>query len=37
VKFYENLKRITGTLHEGQYKFLIRYSSVPLKMRNFSG
>jgi hypothetical protein len=37
VKFYENLTRIAGTLHEGHYTFLIIYCSIPLKMRNVSG
>jgi hypothetical protein len=35
-KFHENLTRITGTLHEDQYTFLIVSHSVLLRMRNVS-
>ena len=35
-KFHYNRTRITGTLHENQYKFLIISSSFLLRMRNFS-
>ena len=33
-KFHYNWTRITGTLHEDRYKFLLISLSVPLKMRN---
>jgi hypothetical protein len=36
-KFHQNLTRITGTLREDQYIFLIIYHSVLLRMRNVSG
>ena len=35
-KRHYNLRRINGTLHEDQHTFLIIYSSVLLRMRNFS-
>jgi hypothetical protein len=35
-KFHENLTRITGTLHEDQYTFLIIRRSVLLRTRNVS-
>ena len=35
-KFHYNLTRITGTLHEDQYKFFIISRSIHLKMRIFS-
>jgi hypothetical protein len=35
-KFHENLTRITGTLHEDQYTFLIISPLVLLRMRNVS-
>ena len=34
--FPENMARITGTLHEGRYTFMIISRSVHLKMRNVS-
>jgi hypothetical protein len=33
-KFHLNGTRITGTLHEDQYTFLIKSPSVLLRMRN---
>jgi len=36
LKFHQNLTRITGTLHEGQYTFLILSRSVLFRMRNVS-
>jgi hypothetical protein len=36
VKFNLNLTRITGTLHEDQYTFLIVPRSFLIRMRNFS-
>jgi hypothetical protein len=35
-KFHQNLTRITGTLHEAQYTFLIRSRSAVVRMRNFA-
>ena len=35
-KFYENLTRITSTLHEDQHAFFIISRLVLLRMRNFS-
>jgi hypothetical protein len=35
-KFHENLTRITGTLHEDQYTFMIISRSVLRRMRNVS-
>ena len=35
-KFHWNLTRITGTLHEDQYTFLIIYCSVLLRIKNVS-
>jgi len=35
-KFHENLTRITGTLHEDQYKFMITSRSVLLSVRTIS-
>jgi hypothetical protein len=35
-KFLQNLTRITVTLHEDRYTFLIIILSVLLRMRNFS-
>jgi len=34
--FHENMTRIIGTLHEGQYTFLIMSRPVLLRMRNVS-
>jgi len=36
-KFHRKLNRITGTLHEDQYTFLIISRSVLLRMRDISG
>ena len=33
-KFYEYRTRVTGTLHEDQYTFMIISRSVPLRIRN---
>jgi hypothetical protein len=35
VKFHENMTRITGTLHEDQYTFIITSRSVFLRMKKF--
>ena len=35
-KFYYNLVRIAGTLHEDRYTFMVTSRSVLLRMRNFS-
>ena len=35
-KFIYNLTRITGTLHEDRYTFLITSRSILLRMRNVS-
>ena len=36
-KFHENLTRVTGTLHEDGYTFLIMSRSVLLRMRHLGG
>jgi hypothetical protein len=36
LKFHYNLIKITATLHEDQYTFLIISRSIPLRMRNVS-
>jgi hypothetical protein len=35
-KFHQNRTRITGTLHEEQYIFMIIFCSIVLTMRNVS-
>jgi len=35
-KFHLNRTRISGTLHEDQYKFIIIFRSVLLRIRNVS-
>ena len=35
LKFHDNMTRITGTLREEQYTFMIRSRSVLLKMKKF--
>ena len=36
IKLFENLTRITGTLHEDWYTFIFTSHSVLLRMKNFS-